>query len=295
MASQFDLRTFAKTPRVTDGAYGTELHRMGVTPPGTCLELLNLENPSAVEAVSAGYVRAGSDVIMTNSLSAHRFGLASHGLADRAGAIAEAAAEIARRAAKGSDVKVFGSFGPSGKLLMMGEVTEASLSEAFAETAVSLERGGAEAIVLETFSDLAEARVALRAVKAACRRPVIVSLAFAFGPDKTATMMGDTPASLAAMAEAEGADAIGANCGVGPDVAVHLAKALRAASDLPIWIKPNAGVPQLENGETVFPMGPEEFASFVPAIVEAGATLIGGCCGCGPQHIRAVRASLHRA
>jgi methionine synthase I (cobalamin-dependent) len=288
-----DLHAFAAVPRVTDGVYGTEFHKAGLAA-GTCMEELNLDSPGAVEAVARSYVRAGCDIIMTNTLMGHRFGLAPHGLSGRAAEIARAAAEIACRASAGSDARVFGSFGPSGKVVMMGEVNEQELAAAFAETATALAEGGAEAIVLETFNDLVEARIALRAIKGICGLPVIVSLAFAYGPDKTRTMMGDSPADLAAMAAAEGADAIGANCGVGPDVAVRLTELLRASSRLPIWIKPNAGLPVVKEGKTVFPMGPEEFASYVPKLIAAGASFIGGCCGCGPEHIRAVSAAVRR-
>jgi len=290
----FDLKAFAATPRLTDGVYGTELQKAGLRKPGGCLELLNLESPSAIEAVARSYVRAGSDVIMTNSLMAHRFGLAPYGLENKASEIAQAAAEIACRATAGTEVKVFGSFGPSGKIVMMGEVNEQELFDSFAQTARALATGGASAIVLETFNDLAEAEIALMAVKSVCDLPVVVSLAFAFGPDKTATMMGNTPADLAAMCKAKGAAAIGANCGIGPDVAVRLAQMLRAASDTPVWIKPNAGLPVVQNGKTIFPMNPEEFASFVPALVQAGADFLGGCCGCGPDHIQATAQALQR-
>lgn len=284
-----DLKSFAAKVRVTDGVYGTELQKQGLLA-GGCAELLNLAHPAAVEAVARSYVQAGSDVIMTNSLVAHRFGLAAHGAAGRAAQIARAAAEISCRAAKGTAAEVLGSFGPTGKVLMMGEVSEDDVAAAFGETAAALAEGGAEAIVLETFNDLAEAEVALKAAKQACGLPVVVSLAFAYGPDKTRTMMGNTPADLAAMAVANSADAVGANCGIGPDVAVRLTAMLREACDLPIWIKPNAGLPVVKDGKTTFPMGPAEFASFVPALIAAGASFIGGCCGCGPEHIRAIRA-----
>lgn len=241
-----DLKTFARKVRVTDGVYGTQLQAKGLLNPGACGELLGADNPAAVEAVARSYVEAGADVIMTNSLMAHRFGLEPYGLADRAGELTEAAARIAAKAAEGTDVKVFGSFGSTGKIVMMGDVPQEELSVAFAETSLALARGGAEAIVLETFNELAEAEIALQAVKKACDLPVVVSMAFAYGSDKSATMMGDTPADLAAMAEANGADAVGANCGV-----------------------------------TTFPMAPTEFASFVPQLIAAGANFIGGCCGRG--------------
>ena len=274
---------------MTDGVYGTELQARGLLNAGECAELLNIGNPAAVEAVARSYVEAGADVIMTNTLICHRFGLEPYGAAERAGELAEAAAGIARRAAAGTDVKVFGSFGPTGTIVMMGDVLREELTAAFAETAGALAGGGAEAIVLETFNELAEAEIALKAVKSACDLPVVVSMAFAYGPDNSATMMGNTPADLAAMAEANGAAAVGANCGVGPAEHVPVAKMLQAATDLPIWIKPNAGLPVVKDGVTTFPMGPEEFTSFVPHLIAAGANFIGGCCGCGPEHIRKMR------
>jgi len=284
-----DLRSFAAGVRVTDGVYGTELQAGGPLEPGGCAELLNTENPAAVEAVARSYVEAGSDVIMTNTLMAHRFALAPYGAASRAAELAEAAARISRKAADGTDAKVFGSFGPSGKIVMMGEVSEGELAAAFAETAVALARGGAEAIVLETFNELAEAEIALKAVRAACDLPIVVSMAFAYGAERSATMMGSSPADLAAMAEANGAAAVGANCGVGPAGYLRVAKMLRAATGLPVWIKPNAGLPVVKDGKTTFPMGPGEFASFVPQLIAAGANFIGGCCGTRPEHIRAIR------
>jgi len=286
----FDLREYAATVRVTDGVYGTELQGRG--PAGGCPELLNADDPAAVEAVARSYVRAGADVILTNSLSAHRFGLALHGAADRAAEIARAAAEIAVRAVAGTDTKVFGSFGSTGRIVMTGDTPQADLAAAFAETASALAAGGVEAIVLETFNELAEAEIALRAVRDACDLPVVVSMAFAFGPDGTATMMGESPADLAKMAEAGGADAVGANCGVGPKQYVRVAELLKEATGLPVWIKPNAGMPAVVEGRTTFPMGPAEFASFVPTLIEAGADFIGGCCGTTPDHIRSVRAAV---
>ncbi len=250
---------------------------------------MNVESPQIVEAVAKSYVKAGSDIIMTNTLGAHRFMLSSYGMANRASELAEAGAAISRKAAEGTDVKVFGSFGPSGQIVMMGEVDRDELSAAFSETAQALVKGGADAIVLETFSDIEEAQIALEAVKTACNLPIVVSLVFAYGPEKTMTMMGNSPAQLAAMAEKFGADAVGANCGIGPESYVQVTKMLREATELPIWVKPNAGLPEIRNGQTIFPMGPEKFALFAGRLIDAGANFIGGCCGCGPEHIRAIR------
>jgi methionine synthase I (cobalamin-dependent) len=283
-----DLREFGRSVRVLDGAWGTQLQARGL-PAGACPERWNTEHPEAVEAVARGYVEAGSDVILTNTFGGNRFVLAAHDEAGRAAELCEAGAAISRRAA-GEAVKVFGSIGPTGKIVMTGEVAEDRLAAAFAEAAEALAWGGADAFILETFNELAEARIALRAVReAAAELPVVVSMTFASGPEKSRTMMGNSPAELAGMAEAEGAAAVGANCGVGPDNYVGVARLLAEATDLPVWIKANAGLPEMVRGRVRYPMGPEQFAGAVPALIEAGARFIGGCCGTGPDHVRAIR------
>jgi len=284
------LETFAQTTRVTDGAWGTELQNLGLDP-GVSPELWNTDNPSAVESVAASYVRAGSDVILTNTFGGNRFVLAPQGAGDRAAELSEIGTAISRRAA-GDGVKVFASLGPTGKIVMMGDVPVEDILAAFAEQAAALARGGADAIVLETFNELAEIKLAMQAVRDACDLPVIASMTFASGPDGTRTMMGDSPADLAAAAEAAGVNAVGANCGAGPDNYTVVAAMFRKATALPIWIKANAGLPQVVDGQTVFPMAPEEFASFAPALVEAGANFIGGCCGTTPEHLKALRGAV---
>jgi 5-methyltetrahydrofolate--homocysteine methyltransferase len=275
---------------VTDGAWGTQLQAAGL-PPDACPDLWNLENPQAVEAVARGYVQAGSRIILSNTFRANRFSLANWGLGERVAEIAQAGAAISRRAA-GQAVKVFASIGPTGKIVMMGEVSAEDIYAAFAEQAGGLARGGADAILCETFTELEEAMLAVRAAREKTELPVVVSMTFDSGPEKTATMMGTTPADLAAAAIEAGAAAVGANCGAGPEHYVKVAGLLRQASELPIWIKPNAGVPALRDGRTVFPLGPEEFAAFVPALVKAGANFIGGCCGTTPDHVRAIGAAV---
>ena len=290
----WELKALAAQVRVLDGAWGTQLQAAGL-PAGSCPERWNAEHPEGVEAVARGYVAAGSDVILTNTFGANRFVLAAHGLKDRVAELSEAGAAISRRAA-GGRAKVFGSIGPSGKIVMMEEVRREELVAAFAEQAEALQWGGVDAIVLETFNELAEAEIALRAVRKACDLPVVVSMTFASGPDRTATMMGNKPSDLAATAERFGAQAVGANCGVGPENYVKVARLLRQATDLPIWIKPNAGMPIAgPRGQTTFPMGPADFAAFVAPLIEAGASFIGGCCGTTPDHIRAVRKAVDGA
>jgi len=288
-----DIKSFAASPRVTDGAWGTQMQLVGLAP-GAAPELWNTDNPAGVEAVAASYVEAGSDVILTNTFGANRYVLARHGAAERAAELTEAGVAISRKAA-GDRAKVFTSMGPTGKIVMMEEVPNAEIVAAYDEIARAAEAGGADAIVMETFNELAELELAVEGIAKGCSLPVICSMTFDSGPNKTATTMGTQPAELAAMAARTGVAGIGANCGIGPDNYVRIAEILRATTDLPIWIKANAGLPELgPGGKTVFPMGPEQFARYVPAIISAGANFIGGCCGTTPEHIRLVRAAIDK-
>ncbi|MBI5723247.1 MAG: homocysteine S-methyltransferase family protein [Planctomycetes bacterium] len=283
-----DLKTYSARLRVTDGAWGTQLQALGL-PAGHCPELWNIDNPPAIRQVADSYVQAGSDVILTNTFGANRFILSQHGAGGRVKELAAAGARISRLAADKTGAKVFGSIGPTGKIVMMQDVPDEQIMEAFAEQAIALADGGVDAIVLETFNELQEAVLALRAIKKSVKLPVVVSLTFASGPDKTSTMMGDTPEALGVAAVAGGADAVGANCGVGPDNYVKVASMLRSACDLPVWIKANAGLPVVAGGKTTFPMSPQQFAAVVPDLLKAGANFIGGCCGTNPEFIRSIR------
>jgi 5-methyltetrahydrofolate--homocysteine methyltransferase len=284
----FDWNEFASAIRVTDGAWGTELQKKGV-PAGGAPELMNVQNPTSVEVVARSYVESGSDAIITNTFGGNKYVLEQHGARGRAPELCEAGAAISKRAADDHAV-VFGSLGPTGKIVMMQEVPEENIVEAFQEAAEALEWGGADAIVLETFNELAEARLALQGVRKATDLPVVVSMTFSSGPNRTNSMMGNKPGDLAKMARQEGASAVGANCGCGPDNYVNVARLLRDATDLPIWIKSNAGLPEVgPDGKTAFPMGPDAFAEYVPKLVDAGANFLGGCCGTTPEHIRQVR------
>jgi 5-methyltetrahydrofolate--homocysteine methyltransferase len=275
----------AAAPVVTDGAWGTQLQARGL-PAGECPDGWNLTHPERVEEVARAYVDAGSRVILTNTFRANRLTLAGYGLADKVAEINRAGAAISRRAAAGC-VHVFASIGPTGKLLTTGETTEEELLAAFTEQAQALAEGGAEALLVETMSDLAEAKLALRAARQT-GLPVVVSMIFGSGKNKDRTMMGATPEQVAQELTEAGADAIGANCGSGIAAYVPICRRLRAATARPIWIKPNAGLPELLDGRTVYRITPEEFASHLPALIEAGATFIGGCCGTGPEFIRKI-------
>jgi methionine synthase I (cobalamin-dependent) len=275
----------AATPVVTDGAWGTQLQARGLAP-GDCPDAWNLTRPEVVEQVARAYVEAGSRVILSNTFGANRVALAGHGLAGQAVEINRAGAAISRRAA-GAGVRVFASIGPSGKLLMTGETSEEELRAAFTEQARALAEGGADALVVETMADLAEARIALEAARST-GLPVVASMVFDTGKNKDRTMMGATPEQAARELTEAGADVVGANCGAGIESFVAICRRLKAATGRPVWIKANAGLPELVDGRTVWKMTAEGFAGYVPQLVEAGANFIGGCCGTNPEFIRAV-------
>jgi methionine synthase I (cobalamin-dependent) len=225
---------------------------------------------------------------LTNTFGANRIRLADAGASDQAAAVNRAGAGISKRAASGR-ARVFASIGPSGKMLLTGEVTVEELRMAFEEQAAALAEGGADALVIETMSDLAEATVAVVAARKTAL-PVVACMVFDSGKDRTRTMMGVTPEQAARALTDAGAEVIGANCGQGVAGFVEVCRRLHAATDRPIWIKANAGMPEIDGDHVVYRTTPEEFASHVPALVEAGARFIGGCCGTDPDFIRAVKA-----
>jgi len=278
-------------PVITDGAWGTQLQERGL-PIGACPDEWNLSHPEAVESVARDYVEAGSQVILTNTFGANRITLGKHRLADRVAEINRAGVEISRRAANGR-AKVFASIGPTGVLLMMGEKTAADLEEAFFEQAQALAQAGADAVVVETMSDPNEAVLAIRAAKAAGLLTV-GCMSFDSGKLRDRTMMGTTPEQAAEALTQAGADVVGANCGQGIEGYVAIAARLKAATDRPIWIKANAGMPQIVDGKAAYVMTAEEFAEYVPQLVEQGVAFIGGCCGTTPAFIAAIRRRLSR-
>jgi methionine synthase I (cobalamin-dependent) len=288
----FIQKLLAYGPVLTDGAWGTELQARGLTT-GDFPDAWNLTHADRVGEVAQSYIAAGSGVILTNTFGANRLRLAGHDLAERVVEINRKGVEISRRAAEG-EAFVFASIGPSGKLLMSGEVNEDELRAAFDEQACALADGGADALVVETMSDLAEAVLAVKAARAT-GLPVIACMVFDSGKNKDRTMMGATPEQVApALAEA-GADVIGANCGQGIAGFVEICRRLRSATDRPIWIKPNAGMPEIVDGRVLYRTTPEEFASFGPALVAAGANFLGGCCGSNPKFIAALKEQILEA
>lgn len=276
----------AKGPVVTDGAWGTQLQARGLAI-GDCPDAWNLLHPDRVEDVARAYVEVGSQVILTNTFGASRIALARHGLAEKAEEINRIGAEISRRAA-GSNAKVFASIGPTGKMLAMDEVSPEEVRTAFAEQAHALAAGGADALIIETMSDIEEAKLALDAAKET-GLPVVVCMVYGAGKEHDRTIMGNTPEEAAKVFTEAGADGIGSNCGNGPVQMLPICERLRAATNLPLWIKPNAGLPEIQDGHAVYRTTPEEFAVEAADLVKAGASLIGGCCGSGPDFIRTLK------
>ena len=273
---------------ISDGAWGTFLHERGLEP-GECPELWNITRREDVLAIAQSYVDAGADMILTNSFGGSPFKLEHFGLADRTAELNEAAAAISREAA-GPDRFVLGSIGPTGVMLMMGQVSENELYEGFKIQAGALKKGGADAIVVETMSALDEAACAVRAAKDAAGLEVVVTFTF----EKTAsgdfrTMMGVSPADMAKAMKEAGASIIGTNCGNGFENMIGIVEEIRKVDAVtPVLVHANAGKPVYQDGVTIFPETPEEMAGRTAALVKSGANIIGGCCGTGPAHIRAI-------
>jgi 5-methyltetrahydrofolate--homocysteine methyltransferase len=268
---------------ITDGAWGTELQARGL-PSGTTPDSWNLTHPERVEEVARAYAEAGSQVVLTNTFRANAIAMKDVS-ATELDRINRAGVAISRRGAPRA--RVFASIGPTGKILMSGEVSAAEVSSAFAAQAQSLAAAGADALLIETMSDIEEARLAIEAAVDS-GLPVIASFAFDTGKNKDRTMMGATPEAVAAAMEEAGASAVGANCGVGVERAVELCRRLHAATSLPVWIKPNAGLPTLDSAGLHYTTTAEFFASHFAALRDAGASFVGACCGSTPDFIRAL-------
>jgi 5-methyltetrahydrofolate--homocysteine methyltransferase len=272
---------------VSDGAWGTFFQQKGLQP-GECPESWNIKNPEAVYEIAKSYIDAGSDMIETNSFGGSSYKLKSYSLENKVYEINKAAAGISRKAA-GKDKHVLGTIGPTGKLIMTGEVTIDELFEAFKLQATALAEGGADTIVVETMSDMDEALAAIRAARTT-QCEVICTMTFEkSGEDAYHTMMGVTPEQMTQQLIDEGVDILGANCGNGIQNMIGIVSEIRKVnSNIPVLIHANAGAPVYKDGETIFPETPDEMAAYVQALIDTGANVIGGCCGTTPEHIRRI-------
>jgi len=289
-----DLKELLANRKVvlTDGAMGTYLVEKGELSPGRLPEELNLTNPDAVRRVHEEYLLAGSEIILTNTFGANSFKLSRAGLADKLREINEKALAAAQKARVGFPALIAGDLGPSGEMLEpLGNLSLGRLSAACREQVRILAENGADFFLLETFSSLEEARAILEAVQAESGLPVIVSFTFSAGRKGPRTLMGESPEQVASVLNGL-AIAVGANCGEGVAEVIGAVAELKQHTSLPVWAKPNAGRPELRDGQTVFPQAPEEFAAQVPELLKAGARFLGGCCGTAPGHIKVLKKAL---
>lgn len=275
---------------ILDGAFGTQLAERG----GGSVPLAVLESPDIVKSIHADYRAAGANVVLTNTLLANPISLESHAAADQLVELNQVAVKLCREAV-GDDCYVAGDIGPTGKLMEpYGDYTEEQFFQCFAAQSKILAESGADLLIIETMTDVNEAAVAVKAAKSVTSIPVIATISFDPGARGFRTVFGQDAAQAAAALEDAGADAIGSNCGTLDPVEMSAVMAeLRAATNLPLCAEPNAGKPELSAGQVTFSLSPEGFADGVVKCVEAGAKLVGGCCGTTPAHIAALARRLH--
>lgn len=287
MSNNRFLEAISVGPVLADGAMGTMLQRYGMGA-GECPELWNIEHPDIVKSVHVAYVDAGSQLISTNTFGGTRTKLASYGLESRAAELNAAGVSLAREAA-GTQRFVMASLGPTGKFLEpLGDLSFDEASDAFAEAARAQASGGADAILLETFSDLKELTAALDGARRT-GLPCLCTMAFDTGGR---TMMGISPLAAAIELTSAGADAVGANCGVGPQGILQVIAEIRASTDIPVIAQPNAGLPKVVDGKVIYDATPVDLADFATESARLGVNVIGACCGSTPDHIREMRKRL---
>lgn len=292
------LEELSRRPLVCDGAMGTQLLARGLQS-NECGMVWNLERPADVGAIHQAYRDSGCDLVTTNSFGGSRFALELHGLAERVAELNRAAAQVARAAA-GSTGWVLGDVGPFGDFLEpVGDTTADDLRAAFQAQIAALIKGGADAILVETMSDPAEAVVGVEAAKAcAAHVPVIVTYAFQkTAPGEFRTMMGVSVAEAMQRATAAGAEIVGANCGTALSLEdyVELARQIvRAAGQAQVIVQPNAGSPRMENGRTLYDATPEQMAETALKLLAVGVRIVGGCCGTTPAHLAAMSRAIKR-
>lgn len=275
---------------IFDGAMGTQLAARGLDE--GCVQ--NIHNAEAIRLIHEDYVRAGAQVLITNTLTANRLSLEIAGYGDEVIRINRTGVELARAAA--GSLAVLGDISSTGRLLEpYGDATESDLGECFREQADILAQSGVDGFIVETMIDLREAVCALRACRQVTSLPVFVSLSYSTMKNGGRTAMGNSVEECARILGTEGADAVGVNCGtLDPFEVSRLVARFRDNSGLPLIAQPNAGKPKMEKGKTVFDLSPEEFARGLMECVRHGARFVGGCCGTGPDHIKAAAKMLKK-
>ncbi len=276
---------------LADGAMGTLLQSRGV-PNTACLEAIVLDDADKIRRVHEDYIAAGADIIETNTFGANRFRLARHGLEKRVHEINFKAARLARDAREihGHPVFVAGAVGPTGRMLAaVGDVRPLEVRAALREQVEALLEGGVDLIILETFPDIAELREAILAVKECCDLPIVAQATF---QRDGRTLGGEPPDEVANVASSLGADAAGINCSLGPQSALEVVEQMAANTAIRVSAMPNAGLPRFMDQRLIYPSTPDYFADYTRKLVEAGANIVGGCCGTTPEHTAAMRRAL---
>jgi methionine synthase I (cobalamin-dependent)/5,10-methylenetetrahydrofolate reductase len=285
--SQEFLERIRREVLVADGATGTALYSRGFSY-RSCFEELNESAPQVVEELHREYVAAGAQLIETNTFGANPLRLAEHGFEKRIREINRAGVEIARRAAR-DQAFVAGSVGPLNRMLEpIGRLSLSDARAAFREQVAGLAEGGVDLFIVETMSSLDEIREAMAAIRELCDLPIIASMTFT---EEGKTLVGDKPSEVKRMLIESGADVIGANCSVGPQPMLDVVERMMG-DDVPVAAQPNAGLPRVVGGRYIYLASPLYFADYARRFVEAGVTLVGGCCGTTPEHIRAISAAV---
>src|SRR5688572_27004413 len=290
MRSPF-LDRLERGPVLSDGAMGTQLYARGV-PYERCFDELNLTDPSLVQRIHREYIRAGAELIETNTYGANRFKLAPYGLEDRVRDINFRAVKLAREAREecGEPVFLAGAMGPLGQTITpVGTITAEDARDAFREQADALLEAGADVIVLETFGDLQELREAIVAVQSACDLPIVAQVSLT---DDGHLLTGESPADVARLLASFQVDVIGVNCGVGPQSTLDAVRQMALPLFAQTSAMPNAGAPSRLEGRYLYFSTPEYFAEYARRFVDAGVRLIGGCCGTTPAHVAAMKQAL---
>ena len=273
---------FERFPFILDGATGTELAKRGM-PAGVSTELWAMEHPDAAASVYRGYAEAGSDAVLACTFGANTVKLAHYGLEKRANELNAFHVELAKKTAPGHFV--LGDISSTGEFLEpLGSLTFDELADSYGQQAAALEKAGADAVLIETMIDVQQTRAAIFGVAKYTGLKALASLSFENGR----TLTGSSPECTAITLQAAGAAAVGANCGAGPEQMLPVIEKMAPFVQIPLIAKPNAGLPRLVDGKTVYDMPPEAFARGMEALVGAGARIIGGCCGTTPEHIAAI-------
>lgn len=276
------IKRLAERVLVLDGATGTQLQLRGM-PEGVCPELWCLENPGPITAIHQAYQAAGSDIVYACTFGANRVKLAEYGETDVV-AVNRRLAQLAKQAVPGC--LVAGDIAPTGQFIEpFGPTPFEEAVEIYKEQVRGLIEGGVDCFVIETMMDIQEARAALIAVRELTDAFCMVTMTY---EASGRTLNGTDPLTALITLQSLGADAVGCNCSTGPAEMLEVIKACKPYATVPLVAKPNAGLPQLKDGRTVFAMGPEEFGGFAQAFAEAGVNLMGGCCGTTPEHIGAI-------